>query len=81
MDAKTAAEILENHQLWRRGGDGPQTVPVSLGKALDVAIAVLKAPVYQMRSKLGGSWIGTGFVLVTQRIWTIAVLYSTTRPD
>ncbi|KAF1711097.1 hypothetical protein CSC70_03990 [Pseudoxanthomonas kalamensis DSM 18571] len=39
-----AADILRAHNEWRRGGDGPQTDPMQLGIAIDVAIEALSAP-------------------------------------
>jgi hypothetical protein len=41
MTREAAREVLSAHQLWRRGGDGPQTDPLILGQALDLAIAAL----------------------------------------
>ena len=34
-------QILTDHNAWRRGGDGPPTDPVSLGVALERAIAAM----------------------------------------
>ena len=38
-----ALAVLQAHQLWRRGGDGPATDPTELGKAIDSVICELTA--------------------------------------
>ena len=42
MTAVEAANILERHNRWRRGGDGEMDPPALLGKAIDVAVAALR---------------------------------------
>lgn len=44
MTDSRAADVLAAHNEWRRGGDGPQTEPVTLGLALERAIARLREP-------------------------------------
>lgn len=39
---RDAADLLEAHNEWRRGGDGPQTEPGPLGTAIDIAVRVLR---------------------------------------
>lgn len=41
MSRKEAAEILQQHNEWRRGADIPMTDPVKLGQAIDVAVLTL----------------------------------------
>ena len=41
MNNGLAAEILEEHNKWRRGGDGPMTDVRLLGLAIDQAVEVL----------------------------------------
>jgi hypothetical protein len=43
MSDHEAIQILTDHNAWRRGGDGPPTDPVSLGIALERAIAAMTA--------------------------------------
>ena len=42
MNNGLAAEILEEHNAWRRGGDGEPTDVRLLGLAIDQAVEVLK---------------------------------------
>lgn len=43
MTENEAAEILENHNLWRRGSDAVQMAhPWELGQAIDFAVTTLK---------------------------------------
>lgn len=37
-----AAEVLEKHNIWRRGGLGVPTDPFDLGLALEVAVRALR---------------------------------------
>ena len=39
---RAAADLLEAHNEWRRGGDGPQIEPGSLGIAIELAVWVLR---------------------------------------
>ena len=41
MSDHEAIQILTDHNAWRRGGDGLPTDPVSLGVALERAIAAM----------------------------------------
>lgn len=40
-----AVDLLREHNIWRRGGDGPQTDPTALGIAIDVVVNALSEPV------------------------------------
>ena len=42
MTITEAVKILRDHQAWRKGGDGPQTDPLKLSEALEVAIRKLE---------------------------------------
>lgn len=43
MTPAKAAEILEKHNAWRRGDDAhPMQSPTLIGKAIDVAVKVLR---------------------------------------
>lgn len=41
MSREQVLTVLREHNAWRRGADGPQTDPRTLGLALDAAIAML----------------------------------------
>ena len=43
MTGAQAAYILEQHNWWRRGGEGEMVTPALLGKAIDFAIEALRA--------------------------------------
>lgn len=42
MTNQEAAEILFNHNIWRRGADVPQTDSRKLGEAIEVAVKALR---------------------------------------
>ena len=44
MTKQQAIKVLTEHNKWRRGGDGPATDPMKLGKAIDTAIRLLSKP-------------------------------------
>lgn len=44
MTPTEAAKILRAHNVWRRGGDGPQHDSAEIGKAIDCALAELCRP-------------------------------------
>ncbi len=43
MTGEQAADILERHNWWRRGGESEMVTPALLGKAIDFAIEALRA--------------------------------------
>lgn len=43
MTAAEAADILESHNLWRRGDDIEPVSPAVIGQAIDVAVGQLRA--------------------------------------
>lgn len=42
MNLKQATDILEAHQIWRKGGETEPTDPTQLGIAIDVILKELK---------------------------------------
>lgn len=45
MNKKEAAKVLDNHNKWRRGGDGEMLHPADIGTAIDVAVSELSKKV------------------------------------
>ena len=45
MTKQQAIKVLAEHNKWRRGGEGPASDPLKLGKAIDTAIRLLSEPV------------------------------------
>ena len=43
MTLAQAYAVLDEHQEWRRGGDGAMVHPKTIGEALDLALVNLKA--------------------------------------
>jgi hypothetical protein len=42
MTIKQAIKILEDHNKWRKGGEGKQTDPTKLGMAIDLVVSEIK---------------------------------------
>lgn len=43
MNIKEAVDILEQHNVWRRGGDIPQQDVVLIGEAIDLVVDYVKS--------------------------------------